>query len=79
MVEPLLNRDLPLAAFQTEENEPGFTLFQVNNLLDELLDGVSLTARRSEPGTRVNVNIIHDIDATYESIKSFIDNRRSKK
>lgn len=48
-----------------------------DNILDELIDGVNLTARRSEPGTRVNVNIVHDIEATIESIKGFVDKYNS--
>ena len=44
-----------------------------DNTLDELIDGVTLTVRRSEPGTRVQVSIIHDLEATLEGIKNFVD------
>ena len=35
-----------------------------DNMLDELLDDVTLNIRRSEPGTRVQVSVVHDIEAT---------------
>lgn len=44
-----------------------------DNTMDELIDGVSLQARRSEPGTRVQISILHDIDATVEMIASFVE------
>ena len=44
-----------------------------DNMLDELLDDVTLNIRRSEPGTRVQVSVVHDIEATFENIKSFVD------
>ncbi len=44
-----------------------------DNILDELLDGVVFYAKKSEPGTRVQVNITYDVDKTVEAIKSFID------
>lgn len=44
-----------------------------DNVLDELIEGVNLTIKRSEPGTRVQVTIGHDIDATLEGIKNFVD------
>lgn len=44
-----------------------------NNVLDELVEGVSFRARRAEPGTRIEVNITYDLDATVEGIKSFVD------
>lgn len=43
------------------------------NSLTELVDGVVFNIHRSEPGTRVQVNIAHDIDATVEGIKTFVD------
>jgi flagellar hook-associated protein 2 len=45
-----------------------------DNVLDELISQVSLQVRRAEPGTRVQVNIVHDLDATVEGIKTFVDN-----
>ena len=44
-----------------------------DNVLDELIEGVTLTVRRSEPGTRIQINIVHDPDATIEGIKKFVD------
>lgn len=44
-----------------------------DNTLEELIDGVVLTVHRSEPGTRVQINIAHDIDKTVEGIKSFVE------
>ena len=44
-----------------------------DNVLEDLLDDVNLTAKRSEPGTRVQVSILHDIDATLENIKQFVE------
>ena len=44
-----------------------------DNDLDELVDGIVFNAKRSEPGTRVQVSILHDIDATMEAIQEFIN------
>ncbi|MDD9951341.1 MAG: flagellar filament capping protein FliD [Zetaproteobacteria bacterium] len=44
-----------------------------DNTMDELIDGVTLQARRSEPGTRVQISILHDIDATVEMIAGFVE------
>lgn len=44
-----------------------------DNNLDQLIEGVNLTVKRSEPGTRVQVTIGYDIDQTLEGIKSFVD------
>lgn len=44
-----------------------------DNILDELINDVTLNVRRSEPGTRVQVSIIHDVEKTMESIKDFVD------
>lgn len=43
------------------------------NTLTELIDGVTFNVKRSEPGTRVQVNIAYDVDATIEGIKSFVE------
>ena len=43
-----------------------------DNNLEELVDGVVFNVKRSEPGTRVQVGIVHDIDATLESIGAFV-------
>ncbi|NRA65021.1 MAG: flagellar filament capping protein FliD [Pseudobacteriovorax sp.] len=44
-----------------------------DNILEDLVDNVVFNVRRSEPGTRVQVNITYDIDATLESISSFVE------
>lgn len=44
-----------------------------DNTVEELLDGVVLFAKRGEPGTRVQINISPDIDATLEGIKTFVE------
>lgn len=44
-----------------------------DNTLDELLDGVVFNVKRAEAGTRVQVNVTHDMDATVEQIKAFVD------
>jgi len=44
-----------------------------DNTLDELLEGVILNARRAEPGTRVQVSVEYDIDATVEAIEAFVE------
>ncbi len=43
-----------------------------DNNLEELIDGVVFNVKRSEPGTRVQINIAHDIDATVENISGLI-------
>ncbi len=43
------------------------------NTLDELIDGVTFNVKRSEPGTRVQVNIAYDVDATIEGVKVFVE------
>ena len=44
-----------------------------DNTLESLLDNVVFNVKRSEPGTRVQVSITHDIDETFKSIKGFVD------
>lgn len=44
-----------------------------DNVLDELVDGVTLNVRRSEPGTRIQVSVVHDMEATMEGIKGFVE------
>ncbi|MBC7532906.1 MAG: flagellar filament capping protein FliD [Oligoflexus sp.] len=43
-----------------------------DNTLDELVSGVAFNVKRAEAGTRVQVNISHDIDGTIENIQGFI-------
>ena len=44
-----------------------------DNALDELISGVNLTVKRAEPGTKVNITITHDEEATIEGIKAFVE------
>lgn len=44
-----------------------------DNTLEELVSGVVFFVKRSEPGTRIQVNIAHDLDATTEGIKAFVE------
>ena len=44
-----------------------------DNILDELVDGVTFNVKRAEAGTRVQINITHDVDKTLEGIKAFVD------
>ncbi|SMF55338.1 flagellar filament capping protein FliD [Pseudobacteriovorax antillogorgiicola] len=44
-----------------------------DNNLEELVDNVVFNVKRAEPGTRVQVNIVHDIEKTLESIVGFIE------
>ena len=43
-----------------------------DNILDDLIDGITLNVRRSEPGTRVQINVVHSTEDTIESIKDFV-------
>lgn len=42
------------------------------NKLDDLIDGVSLKAKRAEPGTRVQIEVKQDLDKTGQSIQEFV-------
>jgi flagellar hook-associated protein 2 len=42
-----------------------------DNKLNDLLQGVKLDAKRAEPGTKVTVNVTHDLDKTLAGIKDF--------
>lgn len=44
-----------------------------DNILEDLVDGVVFNVHRSEPGTRVQVNIVYDVDAAVESIGEFVE------
>ncbi len=44
-----------------------------DNILEELVDGVTFNVKRSEPGTRVQVNVTHNLEATVESIAGFVE------
>ncbi|MDQ3231056.1 MAG: flagellar filament capping protein FliD, partial [Pseudobdellovibrionaceae bacterium] len=43
------------------------------NDLKELVDGVIFNVKRSEPGTRVQVQVNYDVDATMEAIAGFVE------
>lgn len=44
-----------------------------DNELDELVEGVVFQIKRSEPGTRVQVAIVYDVDATLEGIQEWVN------
>ena len=44
-----------------------------DNDLEELIDGVVFNAKRSEPGTRVQVTVGYDVDATMETIQEWVN------
>lgn len=44
-----------------------------DNKLNDLLPGLKLDAKRSEPGTRVTVNVTHDLEKTVTGVKDFTD------
>jgi flagellar hook-associated protein 2 len=44
-----------------------------DNVLDELVEGVKFHLKRSEPGTRIQMNVSYDIDATIEGVKAFVE------
>ena len=48
-------------------------VYSENNTLSELLQGAVLNVKRAEPGTKVNISINYDIDATIESIKELVE------
>lgn len=43
------------------------------NKVGDLIDGVKLDAKKGEPGTKVTVNISHDVNKTTENIKGFTE------
>lgn len=45
----------------------------VQNRLTELIDGVALDVKKSEPGTKIDVKVNFDLDKTFEGIKGFVD------
>lgn len=44
-----------------------------DNTLDELVENVSFTIKKSELGTRVQINVDFDIDATLTGVKGFVE------
>lgn len=43
------------------------------NKVGDLIDGVKLNAKRGEPGTKVTVNVSHDVEKTSANIKGFTE------
>jgi flagellar hook-associated protein 2 len=48
-------------------------VFNESNNVAELIPGMTFTAKRAEPGTKVTVSVNYDVDKTMESIQSFVD------
>lgn len=46
---------------------------RAKNSLEDLVEGVKMTAKRAEPGTRVQVNVTHDVDKTLDNVKAFTE------
>lgn len=44
-----------------------------DNILEQLIEGLNLTIKRAEPGTRVQVAVNHDLEKTLEAIKVFVE------
>jgi flagellar hook-associated protein 2 len=48
-----------------------------DNILDELVEGVNFNVKRAEPGTRVQMTVTYDMDATIEGIRAFVEKYNS--
>ena len=44
-----------------------------DNNIDELVENLSFTVKRAEPGTRIQINVQFDIDATLTGLKAFVE------
>jgi flagellar hook-associated protein 2 len=49
-------------------------VFDEDNTLESLMPGLTLTAKRAEPGTKVSVKIDYDVDKSVELVKKFVEN-----
>ncbi len=49
-------------------------IYDETNSVKDILPGMSLTAKRSEPGLKVEIKVDYDVDKTFESIKTFVEN-----
>lgn len=47
---------------------------RASNSFKDLINGVTFDAKRAQPGTKVRIDVNHDIDSTVAGIKSFTDN-----
>lgn len=52
----------------------GVDVRRETNKLDDLIEGVSLRAKASEPGTRIQVEIKPDLEKTSDGVKDFVKN-----
>lgn len=50
----------------------GVDVRRESNKLNDLIDGVNLQAKGAEPGTKIQVEIRHDLDKTSDGIKDFV-------
>lgn len=48
-------------------------VFDSDNTLESLMPGLTLTAKRAEPGTKVTVKIDYDVEKASESVKKFVE------
>jgi flagellar hook-associated protein 2 len=51
----------------------GVDITRAGNSFGDLIEGVSLKALKSDPGTKISVKVGHDIDQTSEGIKHFVN------
>ncbi len=50
----------------------GVDISRANNKLDDLIEGVSLSAKKASQGEKIQINISHDIEMTSTGIKDFV-------
>ncbi len=48
-------------------------VYDSENTLKSLMPGLTLTAKRAEPGTKINIKIDYDVDKSAEGIKKFVE------
>jgi len=49
-------------------------IYEDNNTIKSLLPGLTLNAKRAEPGTKITLKIDYDVEKTSEAIKTFVEN-----
>ncbi len=50
----------------------GVDVQRTTNKIDDLIDGVNLNAKLAEPGTKIQVDIKHDVEKTGDGVKDFV-------
>jgi flagellar hook-associated protein 2 len=49
-------------------------VYDEDNNIEDLMPGMTLNAKRSEPGTKIQITVGYDQEKTVETIKNFVDN-----